>query len=87
MSLVCEFVRAVLQLLERLRFTFTPNGKREFVPRGQIFPLIVVNCLLLQPKNKFSRRFYTKELFWTVFICLFPILRNSQLESDVCRLA
>ena len=30
----------------------TPNGKSEFVPRDQIFPLIVVNCLLLQLKNK-----------------------------------
>ena len=38
--------------LERLRFTFTPNGKREFVPRDQVFPLIVINCLLLQLKNK-----------------------------------
>ena len=38
--------------IERLRFTFTLNGKREFVPRDQVFPLIVVNCLLLQLKNK-----------------------------------
>ena len=37
--------------IERLRFTFTPNGKREFVPRHQVFPLIVVHCLLLQLKN------------------------------------
>ena len=34
--------------VERLRFTFTPNGKRDFVPRHQVFSLIVVNCLLLQ---------------------------------------
>ena len=26
--------------LQRLRFTFTPNGKRDFVPRDQVFPLI-----------------------------------------------
>ena len=39
-------------LIERLRFTFTLNVKREFVPRDQVFPLIVVNCLLLQLKNK-----------------------------------
>ena len=39
-------------LLEKLRFTFTPNGKREFVPRDQVFPLIVVYCLLLLLKNK-----------------------------------
>ena len=39
-------------LIERLRFTFMPNGKREFVPRDQVFPLIVVNCSLLQLENK-----------------------------------
>ena len=33
-----------------LRFTFAPNGKREFVPRDQVFPLIVGYFLLL--KNK-----------------------------------
>ena len=30
----------LIDLLERLRFTFTPNGKRDFVPRDQVFPLI-----------------------------------------------
>ena len=34
-----------------IRLMFTPNGKREFVPRDQVFPSIVVNCLLLQLKN------------------------------------
>ena len=38
--------------LERLRFTLTTNGKRESVPRDQVFPLIVDKCLLLQLKNK-----------------------------------
>ena len=38
--------------LERLRFTFTPNSKQEFVSRDQLFPLIVVYCLLLVLKNK-----------------------------------
>ena len=38
--------------LERLRFTFTPDGKREFVPRDQVFPLMSVYCLLLLLKNK-----------------------------------
>ena len=37
----CRHVTA-LNPLERLRFTFMPNGKREFVPRDQVFPLIVV---------------------------------------------
>ena len=39
-------------LLDGLRVTFTPNGKREIVPRDQVFPLIVVYCLLLLLKNK-----------------------------------
>ena len=37
--------------IERLSFTFTPNGKREFVPRDQVYPLIVLNYLLLQLKK------------------------------------
>ena len=38
--------------IERQRFTFTPNGEREFVPRDQVFPLFFVYCLLLLHKNK-----------------------------------
>ena len=30
------------------------NGKREFVPRDQVFPLTVVNCLLLLRKKTSS---------------------------------
>ena len=45
-------VRKHYDIKERLRFTFTPDGKREFVSRDQVFPLIAVNCLLLQLKKK-----------------------------------
>ena len=38
--------------IERLRFTFTPNGKRQFAPRDQVFPLFFVYRLLLLHKNK-----------------------------------
>ena len=34
--------------------------------------------------NRTPLTFYPLELFWTVFICLFSILRNSEFESDVC---
>ena len=37
---------------EKLRVTFTPNGKREVVPRELALSLIVVYWLLLLPKNK-----------------------------------
>ena len=40
------------KILETLRFTFTPNGRREFVPRDQVFPLFSVNSLLLLHKKK-----------------------------------
>ena len=72
---------------EGLRFTFTPNGRREFVPHDQVFPLFsVYSLLLLNTKNM---RFYTS--FNNIGIArdcfyLFSILRCSQLECDVCRL-
>ena len=31
---------------EELRFTFTPSGRREFVPRDQVFPLFSIYSLL-----------------------------------------
>ena len=33
-------------LIEWLSFTFTSNGKREFVPRDQVSPLLVAYCSL-----------------------------------------
>ena len=42
----------ILERLERLRFTLTPNGKREFVPSDQVFPLTVVYHLLPLHKNR-----------------------------------
>ena len=39
-------------LTERLRFMLMPNGTHEFVPHVQVFPLIVVTCLLLKLRNK-----------------------------------
>ena len=31
-----------------------PNDKRVFVPRDQVFPLIVIYCLLILLENKFT---------------------------------
>ena len=50
--------------LEGLRFTFTPNGKREFVSRDQVLNLIAIYCLELLLKNKyFHSRFIHKNCF------------------------
>ena len=45
-------VSELKKILERLRFTFTPNCKRELAPRDQVFPLFFVQRLLLLHKNK-----------------------------------
>ena len=57
--------------LERLRFTFTTNGKREFVPRDQVFPLIVVYCLSFQLKKISS---FTPLLYITIVLNSFYFL-------------
>ena len=46
-----DSVGKLITALERLRFTFTLNGKRGFVPHDQVFPLIVVYCLILLHKK------------------------------------
>ena len=70
--------------LERLRLTFTPSDKREFVPRDQLFPSFFVYSLLLLQKNRqFYASFNYRNRSGLVFICLFSFLGNSQLESDV----
>ena len=43
---------ASLERLESFSFTYTSNGKYEFVPLDQVFPFkIVAYCLLLLHKN------------------------------------
>ena len=87
--------RGPFHIMERLRFPFTPNGRREFVPRDQVFPIFSVNSLLLLHKKISSFmlvltigvvRDWFYVFFFYGFSCLFSILRNSQLESGVCRL-
>ena len=55
--------------------------KGEFAPRDQVSLLLVVSCSLF-----LFTQFSSIRVVWTVFICSFSILGNSQLESDVCRL-
>ena len=63
--------------------TFTTNGKRQFLPRDQVFRHFSFTVHDLT-KLVVSGQFYPKELCWTVFVRLLAILKNSQLESDVC---
>ena len=67
---------------DNLRFTFARNGKRDFVSRDQVFPLIVVYCLLPLHKNKFFlTQFVHKNCSGTAFICLFSIQSRLQITS------
>ena len=73
---------------ERLHvsMTFTSNGKLEFVPRDQVPLYLSFTVLYFYTKICSSTNFLSIRIFWAVFICSFSILRNSQLQSDVCRL-
>ena len=73
--------------MERLRFTFTPNGRREFVPRDKVFPLFSVNSLLLLHKKISSFMpvliiGIVRDWFYG-FICLKPPLKFAN-ASDFC---
>ena len=77
-----------LERLEKFRVTFTPNGKRELVPRDHVFPWIVAYCLLLLHKNKyFHARFIQRncsgQFLWAYF--LFWEILNFNLTFVVCR--
>ena len=64
--------------------TFTPNGKREFVPLYQVFPLIVVYCLRYRSLSLYHAPTYLGLLF--VLACrksLFS-LRDIKLGRHAC---
>ena len=58
--------------------------KKDFNPAGFFWyttNMAAVSSFFFYTNNKPSK----SHVDWTVFVCLFSILRNSQLESDVCR--
>ena len=58
-------------ILERLSIEFTSNGKREFVPRDQVSPLLVVYCSLFLHKLVVSRNFLSIRIFLS---CFYPLI-------------
>ena len=79
--------RSFTAQLGRLRFTFTPNGRREFVSRDLVFPLFSVYSLLLLHKNKsFYASFNHRNisgLFLSAYFLFWEIL-NLSLTFAVC---
>ena len=54
-----NFAVSLIMLIERLRFTFTPNGRLEFIPRDQVSPLFL---------NSFTLYcFYTKISSFSIY--------------------
>ena len=54
-----NFAVNLIMLIERLRFTFTPNGRLEFIPRDQVSPLF---------SNSFTLYcFYTKISSFSIY--------------------
>ena len=70
--------KVVVFLTERFAVKFTVNVN--FVPRDQVFLTFFFYCLVLRHKNEQIHQFFPSELSWTVFICSFTFLRNSQLN-------
>ena len=73
--------------LERLSDTFMSNGEREFVPRDQVSLYLSFPVHYFYTKISSFKQFFIHkncfELFYPLFF--YFILRNSQLESAVCR--
>ena len=62
--------------LERLRFTFTPNGRREFVPRDQVLPLFIASKQKQVVYASFNHR-NRSGLFLSVYFLFWEILNYS----------
>ena len=45
-----HFKQFLTKTIERLRLKFTAKGKHEYVPRDQVFPLLLVYCSLYHHK-------------------------------------
>ena len=62
----------------RLRQTAICNTRPNFIFTCRLLPV------LFQPKIVVLRPIHPKELVCTIFTSSFPMLRNNQIESDVC---
>ena len=62
------YYRVDMFLLERLSIKFTANGKRQFIPREQVSPLLVISSFmrLFILKNCFELGLTAHFLFWEI---------------------
>ena len=70
--------------LERLRFTFTPNGRRDFVPRDQVFPLFSLTVYCFYTKISSFMPALSIRIALDCFYLL--IFYSEKFSTDVCRL-
>jgi len=87
-SNICYNAKVLILILERLRTTFTANGKREFVPLDEVFPSIVVYCLLLLLKTKLFHVSFINKNWFGQFLSsyfLFWEILNLNMTFAFCR--
>ena len=76
--------RTCMLWLKRLITTFTSNGKREFVPRDQVSPLLAVYCSSFLHKLVVSRNFLSIRIALSCFYRL--IFYFKKFSTLICRL-
>ena len=70
--------------IERLRFTLTPNGKREFVQRDQVFPFLSLTVYYFYSKvSSFAPVLYITIVFLSAYFLFWEILYLN-LTFPVC---
>ena len=76
-----------IERLERLTSPLRQTANRNLYHVTK-FPLCLSPILFIISTHKLvvSRKLLSIIIFWAVVICSFSILRNSQLESDICRI-
>ena len=48
----------------------TPNGKREFVPRDQVSPLTVVDCLFYSKISRFTPVLSRRSVLYSFYLLI-----------------
>ena len=80
----CDLVVGFPWRKERLRCTFTPNGKREFVQRDQVFPLLSLTVYYFYSKvSSFAPVLYITIVFLSAYFLFWEILYLN-LTFPVC---
>ena len=86
-TILTEIVVAATYNIRDIKITFTPNGKRKFVPRDQVFPLFFVYWgLLLLLKMSSFMPVLSKRIVLDCFYVLIFYSEKFSTDFAVCRM-